>query len=73
MNNKYICECGKEFDNSQSFNGHKSHCKVHQLKKRGSEKAVKEFFITTNNSISAKVSSFQKEYHANKRQHDIDQ
>lgn len=29
----YKCECGREFTNSQSFNGHKSHCKVHlQLK-----------------------------------------
>jgi len=25
----YKCECGKEFDNSQAFNGHKSHCKIH--------------------------------------------
>ena len=25
----YICECGKEFVNPQSFNGHKSHCKIH--------------------------------------------
>lgn len=28
-NMRYICECGKEFDNPQSFNGHKSHCVVH--------------------------------------------
>lgn len=33
---KFKCECGKEFDNSQSFNGHKSRCKVHQLAKYGS-------------------------------------
>lgn len=25
----YKCECGKEFDNPQKFNGHKSHCQVH--------------------------------------------
>ena len=25
----YICECGKEFDSSQKFNGHKSGCRVH--------------------------------------------
>lgn len=31
----YKCECGKEFDNPQSFNGHKSHCKEHQLFKYG--------------------------------------
>ena len=32
---KFQCECGKEFDNPQSFNGHKSHCSVHQLAKYG--------------------------------------
>ena len=26
----FKCECGKEFDNAQSFNGHKSNCQVHQ-------------------------------------------
>lgn len=31
----YKCTCGKEFKNSQAFNGHKSHCKVHQLIKYG--------------------------------------
>lgn len=32
----YVCICGKEFNNNQAFNGHKSHCKVHQLNKYGS-------------------------------------
>lgn len=27
--NNYTCECGKQFTNPQSFNGHKSHCKIH--------------------------------------------
>lgn len=26
---KYVCECGKVYANSQSFNGHKSSCKIH--------------------------------------------
>lgn len=26
---KYICECGKEFTTPNSFNGHKSSCKIH--------------------------------------------
>ena len=26
---EYICECGKVYTNPQSFNGHKSSCKVH--------------------------------------------
>lgn len=25
---QYVCKCGKVFNNSQSFNGHKGHCKV---------------------------------------------
>lgn len=32
---EYICVCGKICANSQSFNGHKSHCKVHRLTKGG--------------------------------------
>ena len=31
----YLCNCGKMFTNPQSFNGHKSHCKSHQLAKGG--------------------------------------
>ena len=31
-----ICVCGAEFDNSQKFNSHKSHCKEHYLHKYGS-------------------------------------
>ena len=29
MTTTYLCECGKEFTTPNSFNGHKSHCKVH--------------------------------------------
>lgn len=25
----FKCECGKEFEKANSFNGHKSHCKIH--------------------------------------------
>lgn len=35
MEKVYKCECGKQFLNSQSFNGHKSHCKVHNISKYG--------------------------------------
>lgn len=31
-----ICVCGEEFDNSQKFNSHKSHCKEHYIHKYGS-------------------------------------
>ena len=33
---QFICVCGKIFNNGQKFNGHKSHCKEHQLQKYGS-------------------------------------
>lgn len=32
----YKCECGKEFTNPQSFNGHKCHCEIFQFAKYGS-------------------------------------
>lgn len=32
INKKYTCSCGKEFNSSQSFNGHKSNCIEHLLK-----------------------------------------
>lgn len=32
---EFKCECGKIFYNSQSFNGHKSHCKEHLIAKGG--------------------------------------
>ncbi len=28
----YKCECGKEFETPNSFNGHKAHCKIHLVK-----------------------------------------
>lgn len=37
---KYICECGRDFDNPQSFNGHKSHCIVHHSKKGTLKKVI---------------------------------
>lgn len=39
---KFICTCGKEFTNSQSFNGHKSHCKQHLLEKGWIEEQLQE-------------------------------
>lgn len=32
INNRYYCECGKEFDNYQALNGHFGHCVVHRLR-----------------------------------------
>lgn len=35
MKKEFVCICGRIFDNPQSFNGHKGHCKEHQLDKYG--------------------------------------
>lgn len=43
--NKFICECGKEFVNSQAFNGHRSNCKVHYLKKYGNLEKYNEMCL----------------------------
>ena len=60
--NLYKCECGREFTNSQSFNGHKSHCEVHQIKKYGSLEFVKK---TT--SLRKKSSDKSRTENAKKR------
>lgn len=39
----YVCDCGKKFLKSQSFNAHKSHCKEHYLKKYGNLEKFDEF------------------------------
>lgn len=31
----FVCVCGRKFTDPQRFNGHKSHCKEHQIKKYG--------------------------------------
>lgn len=31
----YICDCGKEFENSQQFNSHQGHCEAHMFVKYG--------------------------------------
>jgi very-short-patch-repair endonuclease len=35
ISKKFTCECGKIFSSSQSFNGHKCHCKEHLIAKGG--------------------------------------
>lgn len=52
----YNCICGKEFDNPQKFNGHKSHCKINLLSKGYTEKDI----------ANRKYISIQKLQEANK-------
>lgn len=42
MKGYYQCECGKEFTNPQSFNGHKSHCKIHLEKTEKLEQRLQQ-------------------------------
>lgn len=44
----YICTCGKQFDNSQAYNGHRCHCKQYQIETYGEEhyQKNKELILT---------------------------
>ena len=62
---KYICVCGREFDNPQAFNGHKSHCKVHQEFKYGNLTYLNTVQVarleTLQKTIATKQETLQKE------------
>lgn len=66
---KYICECGKEYTNSQAFNGHKSHCKIHF-------EAVGKDINKSNNynpEVQAKAHATVSKNNAAKRQRQLEQ
>lgn len=52
----YICICGKSFDHSQKFNGHKSRCKVHQLQKYGN---LDLYYFRQQQSQPKRINSFK--------------
>ena len=55
----YRCICGKEFTAPNSFNGHKSHCKQHQISKYKTLDVYKQRVINT----STKCAEHQKRTH----------
>lgn len=66
----FKCECGKEFENPQSFNGHKSHCKEHYLAKYGNLDAFqKQLARQASASRLASEASHKKSelFHKNKK------
>lgn len=67
---KYICECGKEFDNIQAFKGHLSHCKIHA--KLNNKKYRNSAFILTEESIK-KARAHRKLNFINKKQQKLNQ
>lgn len=50
---QYICTCGREFLSAQAFNGHKTHCKEHQLQKHG----TLDIFFAANTKRAQSVSN----------------
>ena len=48
----YKCICGRTFDKPNSFNGHKSHCKEHQIAKHGSLEFYKQVKTQKNEKIA---------------------
>lgn len=42
VNKKYVCECGREFLTPNSFNGHKSYCKIHHQIKGTYDKMIED-------------------------------
>ena len=66
----YKCICGREFMNSQAFNGHKSHCKEHQIEKYGN---LDKLFISDNirhNSVKKTCANKFKDYYISKIEND---
>lgn len=57
----YKCVCGKKFDNPQSFNGHKAHCKQHYLKRDGNIEALKDLHTRQGISRASTILSKRKE------------
>jgi len=64
----FKCECGKEFENAQSYNGHKSHCKAHYLAKYGSL----EQYNKNEANCKKRVENAGKAYNAKRIQAAID-
>ena len=67
----YVCECGKRFNSSQSFNAHKSHCKTHYLIKYGNLELLQQrnLKINTSGQLGRKK---RKENLDRKKQHEFD-
>ena len=68
---EFKCECGKVFYNSQSFNGHKGHCKEHHLAKYGNLDAYnKQLVIQQKASNAAREAKRQQSiaFHAGQKQ-----
>lgn len=61
---QFICECGKTFTNGQSFNGHKSNCKIHHEAKYGSTLVLS----TKYEKVAKSVSNFYAEIRESRKQ-----
>lgn len=67
----YICECGRIFETSNSFNGHKSWCKIHLGEERyniryknslkSMEKVNKNYSISRKQKVIDKINNWLKQ------------
>ena len=65
----FTCICGKTFTSGQAFNGHKSHCKEHQINKYGSLDKMLE----SQKASSEKISKTLKENNKKKKEQELQQ
>ena len=68
MEKEYVCICGKKFNNPQSFNAHKGHCKIHQLNKYGSLDNLSISYKNRGKQISKGLRNKFKDNKKNKEQ-----
>lgn len=66
----YICECGKTFNDSQKFNGHKAHCKLHHISKYGNLDILQEHDRKCT-LHSKTTNTLRHEVAVNKKQNDL--
>ena len=55
LEKRYICICGKEFTNSQAYNGHKCRCLKHLTAKYGKEEALIRFHQNDKKSQATRI------------------
>lgn len=66
---QYECVCGKTFTNPQSFNGHKSKCKLHQERKCGSL----DLFYANQKAVFNKITKTSREKAEKQKQQKLSQ
>ena len=66
---KYTCICGKEFNEPQKFNAHKSHCKEHYLQKYGDLDVYENRQKKVQDSVRKTLATKSEQYWKEKEKH----